>query len=86
MSTGLECEFVNIGSQWWYVLERGDAPKLSWDWHEYANAWGPFSSEDDAHSHLRRNHANPGGSVTSTYTDIDEVNETLRRLIEQSER
>lgn len=71
MSTGLECEFLWLQAngkpdgEWFYILEEWDAPKNSWDWHEYATAFGPFPTEDAAQEHLRANHANPGGRSVS---------------------
>jgi hypothetical protein len=62
MSTGLNCEFVNVEDKgWYYILEHGNAPKNAWDWREYASAYGPFTSEEQAQTHLHNNHANPGG-------------------------
>jgi hypothetical protein len=70
MSTGLECNFVEWKpKEWYYILEDWDAPKNAWDWREYATAYGPFSSEEEADKHLSDNHANPGGSCTIPYTE-----------------
>jgi hypothetical protein len=63
MSTGLECEFVKWNEkEWYYILESWDSPKGAWDWREYANAYGPFTSQEAADDDLRANHANPGGA------------------------
>ncbi len=61
MSTGLDCEFVEQQDGWVYILEQPTAPKLTWDWREYADTFGPFATFEIAHDHLRDNHANPGG-------------------------
>ena len=62
MSTGLNCEFIEpVENRWYYVLEDWGSPKGAWDWREYATAYGPFGSFEEARSHLDRNHANPGG-------------------------
>lgn len=70
MSTGLECEFVCLAAkpvpEWFYILERWDSPKGAWDWHEYAEGYGPFPTLEAAEEHLRRHHANPGGAMVDT--------------------
>jgi hypothetical protein len=30
MSTGLNCEFVKVKGEWFYILEHSDAPKNAW--------------------------------------------------------
>jgi hypothetical protein len=47
--------------EWYYILERYDSPKGAWDWLDYADAFGPFESEEKTREHLFANHANPGG-------------------------
>lgn len=72
MSTNSECRFLVYQNQWYYLLEDSCAPKNSWDWREYAKAYGPFASMGLADKHLSDNHANPGGF------SVDETNiETL---------
>jgi len=62
MSTGLECMFLEkTEGEWYYILEQYGSPKGVWDWLDYADAYGPFSSEEMAQDHLHKNHANPGG-------------------------
>jgi hypothetical protein len=62
MSTGCECAFIEATpGEWFYILEDYDAPKNAWDWREYAEAYGPFPTFDEARTHLRDTHANPGG-------------------------
>lgn len=62
MSTGLECYIVEQKKdQWFYILERYDCPKGCWSWLDYADAYGPFASEETAKKHLYDHHANPGG-------------------------
>lgn len=62
MSTGYECEIVEVTpGEWFYVLQNWDCPVGAWDWREYATAYGPFKSEEEAIEHLDNNHANPGG-------------------------
>lgn len=91
MSTGCECQFLEIErDRWYYLLEDCNAPKNSWDWREHATAYGPFSSQELAEKHLRDNHANPGGSsVTELPPGQDKVDlssdETLRQLIETAQ-
>jgi hypothetical protein len=91
MSTGSNCLFVQVETaNWYYLLEHYSAPKHSWDWREHSDAYGPFSSEELAHEHLRQNHANPGGAEISALpngqTRLDlEKDQLLKRLIEKAE-
>lgn len=80
MSTGLECEFIEVpGKGHYYVLEDSSAPKDAWNWREYATAYGPFPSTDAAETHLRKYHANPGGS--SERGVIDPEKEVYKELL-----
>lgn len=86
MSTGLNCTYYEVEpGKWYYVLERWDAPKMAWDWREFADCVGPFETEDAAHEHLHDNHANPGGSATLRYRkDLRadaKPDETLAKLV-----
>lgn len=81
MSTGLECEFVPVTTStpspttvWFYILENWNAPKMAWDWREYATAYGPFASYEEADAHLTKNHPNPGGHmICDPVTEPDRV-------------
>ena len=79
MSSNLECQFFSADNRWYYVLENYNAPQEAWDWRDYATVYGPFNSEDAAHSHLSANHANPGGYSVSA--DVDPSNATYKELI-----
>jgi hypothetical protein len=85
VSTNSECEILRLRDtgEWFYVLEHMDAPKNSWDWREYATAYGPFVSEEQAEDHLDRYHANPGGWCVDEDAVPDEV---LRRLIDDARK
>jgi hypothetical protein len=86
MSTGLNCTFVEVEpAKWYYLLEQGSAPKQTWDWREYADAYGPFETYEAASEHLRDNHANPGGHSTERYTAGREPDEVLKGLIESAQ-
>lgn len=62
MSTGLECLFVERKEgEWFYILEQGGSPRNCFDWMDYADAYGPFASEEATLKHLRDYQANPGG-------------------------
>ena len=67
MSTGLNCRLIEpVAGEWYYVLENSGAPKNAWDWREYAEATGPFPTEDACSRYLMDHEANPGGwSVSS---------------------
>lgn len=90
MSTGSECQFLEIRrNAWYYILEDGGAPDDAWDWRDYASAYGPFSSFDLAHDHLRENHANPGGHweralQAGEETLLTDRDKTLARLIAEA--
>ena len=92
MSTGLECLFFEViedaggqevsPPQWYMALERWNAPKSAWDWREFADAFGPFESQEAAIAHLD-NFANPGGySVTSNVSLQDD--QVLQGLVENT--
>ena len=82
MSTGCHCLIVEYRpGQWYYVLERGSAPKCSWDWREYADAYGPFPTADAAINNLDRNHANPGGWCQIEYTPELDTDTVLGGLV-----
>jgi hypothetical protein len=85
MSTGLECNFIEIKpNQWYYLLENWGSPKGGWDWREYATAYGPFTDEGSADQHLRDHHANPGGSSTSAYDENYTPDKVMQRLIAEA--
>jgi len=70
MSTGQECAIVEYRPDRWYlVLENIGAPKQSWDWREYAAAYGPFSTPEKADEYLSANFANPGGYFEIPYEE-----------------
>lgn len=76
MSTGYACEFFEARpGQWYYALQRGNCPVGAPDWTDYADVFGPFPTEGYAIAHLSRNHANPGGWSTSTYSDLKSFNQ-----------
>ena len=82
MSTGLNCEIREVApNKWYYILEHYNAPKNSWDWYEYATAWGPFPSQDSADQHLTDNHANPGGCYVEPYDANIHASDSLKNLI-----
>ena len=85
MSTGLNCYFKEYESgRWYYVLETGMGPKSAWDWSEYADATGPFPTEEAAEGHLHKNNANPGGSNTYRYEGKWPLDEVEAKLIREA--
>jgi hypothetical protein len=85
MSTGLECQFIEVHpGEWWYLLESGSAPKMAWDWREYAEAYGPFKDYEIAHEHLRVNHANPGGHSIQEYKAGYEPDAVMTKLMKEA--
>ena len=81
MSTGLECVFTEpVQGEWFYIMQNWDCPVGAWDWREYATAYGPFATEDEAIAHLQACHANPGGWWSEPYVEgkaIDDVEQKL---------
>lgn len=87
VSTNSECAFVEVTpGAWYYVLEHTHAPKNSWDWREHASCYGAFASEDEADAHLRRHHANPGGSWTQSYAEGFKPDDVLAVLVSEATR
>lgn len=87
MSTGLECMFIEIKpGEWYYILETWDSPKGGWDWREYAEAYGPFPTEEAAAKHLDENHANPGGSWTQEFDAAYKPDQVMQDLIAKAEK
>jgi hypothetical protein len=85
MSTGCNCELLEVKKgEWWYVLEDYSAPKNSWDWREYASAYGPFGTKEIALKHLRDNHANPGGYSSMEYTPDYRPDEVMLKLMAEA--
>lgn len=90
MSTGLNCEFVEVRwnnrrSEWFYILEDWSSPKGAVNWREYAYAYGPFDTEEEADEHLAVHHANPGGSYTAHISEtILNKDPVLKDLIEKA--
>ena len=73
MSTGLNCEFVELTpGQWYYLLQNWDSPANPWDWREYATAYGPFVTQEKGSQHLSDHHANPGGYGITTHEHLVE--------------
>lgn len=87
MSTGLECQFVEYKpGEWFYILERDDAPKNSWDWREFATAYGPFTTQKIADEHLSDNHANPGGYSVVEFDPEAKTDDVLERLVAEARK
>lgn len=61
MSTGQECTIVQVRTDAWYYLLSDPTVGGVWDWREFAQAYGPFDTEERARMHVTGHHANPGG-------------------------
>jgi len=90
MSCQRECQFIEFEpGKWYLILEDTMAPKNCWDWRDYANAYGSFSSEEAAREFLRNNFSNPGGSSTLPYDEKKakewKEDKTLLDLIQNAE-
>ncbi len=87
MSTGLSCEIREVeNNKWFYILENWNAPKMAWDWREYATAYGPFDTSEKAQAHLHSHHANPGGYSEYPYELGYEPDITIKELIAKARR
>ncbi len=75
MSTGLDCAFYEIKpGEWYYLLEQ----YISRDQYD---AYGPFTTYEQANAHLHDNHANPGGHSIQRYTEGFQPGSWLQGLI-----
>ena len=76
MSTGLTCFFIERSKgQWYYLLERANAPRNAYDWRDYADAYGPFNSLEKASEDLENNHSNPGEHTLITFDHYSALSE-----------
>jgi len=81
MSTGFNCYFTEVTpGEWFYALQDWDCPVGAWDWREFATAYGPFKSMEEARDHLRQNHANPGGYSTYEWSPERTPDEVEQKL------
>lgn len=71
MSSNRNLGFIEqTPNNWFYVLEDWSAPSDSWDWHEYAKAYGPFSNLEAAQEHQYDfSRISTGGSEITTADD-----------------
>lgn len=82
MSTNSECLVVEKEpGQWFYVLERSNAPKNAFDWLDYADTTGPFKTEDEAVDHLLKFNANPGGLQTKPFDAARPLSDRLKAAV-----
>lgn len=82
-STGKECAYIEVARGQWYSFLENDFGFKGGDWMDDALCYGPFASEDEAHEHLRQNHANPGGSWSRPF-DGAEPDDQIKRLVAQA--
>lgn len=83
MSTGCECNIVEVEpGKWYYIIEDYQAPKNSWDWREFATMWGPFESEDKAYLSCRDTHGNPGGYTLTRHVEYKPDKTAEKLLVE----
>lgn len=63
MSTGRECELIEVRpGEWFFLLENDFTPVGAWDWREHdPYCGGPYPTLDACADGLHENHANPGG-------------------------
>jgi hypothetical protein len=61
---GLENVFFEPqAGQWFYAIEYSNAPRDSWDWRDYADCFGPFTTLESANEHLYNSRADVSGST-----------------------
>ena len=73
----------NGTTEWFYVLEDWNAPEEAFDWHDYATAYGPFESYEEANQHLIDKHPNPGGHMLDAEPRT-ELSSVLAELFEDA--
>jgi hypothetical protein len=86
-STNSNCVFIEFKpSEWYYILEdyKYDDEGERFNWMDFAKAFGPFKSFEEADQHLTHNHANPGGSSIEKYQEGRKNDEQLNRLIAEA--
>lgn len=85
MSSELECAIIEAHpDEWYYLLQSPDSPAQCWDWREFADAFGPFATSEEAREHLHAHHANPGGHSLATYVTGREPDQVLAGLIAEA--
>ncbi|MFG6082256.1 hypothetical protein ACEUZ9_002900 [Paracoccus litorisediminis] len=91
MSTGLECEFIEVQGLHngfplhFMIMQSRNCPVGAWDWREHDPVvTGPFRSQREAELYLERRFANPGGFGDSSVS-IEELltDKVLHGLIEK---
>jgi hypothetical protein len=87
MSVCRNCEFFEYQpGSWYYIVENTNSPKNCWDWTEpeYSEVCGPFRSQDEAHTHLHENHANPGGYYNYPHEEVKENQERFDKYVKRA--
>ncbi len=91
MSTGLECEVIEIKKGiWFYILENCHDDWFQ-DWRENSTAYGPFPDCDSASLAIRKNHCSPGGQWTTALGENEleldlEKDPVLKKLIQNAKQ
>jgi len=81
-----ELQFVEVeGGDWFYILEERGAPKDAWDWMDYAEAFGPFKTYEEACDHEYRSRSDTSGSEIVTFAS-GRVSASALTLIEARQR
>jgi hypothetical protein len=81
MSTGYECQIIELEpDEWYYLLQDWNCPVGAWDWREYATMFGPFRTYELAEKHLSDYHANPGGWSVLDYDEKRTQDPVLQAL------
>lgn len=76
-----ELQFIETASgEWFYILEQPHAPKDVWDWHDYADAYGPFPTYEAAAEHEYHSDSDTSGSEIVEFNE--RVPDSAQRLID----
>lgn len=52
----MECILIERKNrEWYYIIEKLDAPRNAYNWLDYAYAFGPFNSEAEIREILKEN-------------------------------
>lgn len=80
-----ELQFIEAeAGKWFYVLEDRHAPKDTWDWMEFADAFGPFPSLEAAQDHEYESSSDTSGCEIVDITRSHTISAQARKLIAEA--
>ncbi len=79
------CIYIeNEDSTWFYLAENEDSPEDAWDWREYATAFGPFDSLEEAADHRVDNRPDVSGCEIRRHNPSAPLPEIVREKIDEA--